>query len=172
MNYIVIDVETNGAIPENDDLLLLSATKITDGKIVETFSKLVKPSRPQTEELELLTGITNDDLNEADNVESVICEFKAFAKDCTVVSYDDFEYNFLKTKGFYAENIIYLREYIKNMYPDLKKYIVDAVIASLGLEEFLKSYVATSMFYGKTRLFYSLKVAVVFLSVLENFQSE
>ena len=94
MNFVTIDIETNGAVPENDDLLLLSATKIVNGEIAETFSRLVKPSRPQTEELELFTGISNDDLEDADESKKVISEFMEFAKDCVIVSYDDFEYIF------------------------------------------------------------------------------
>ena len=172
MNFITIDIETNGAIPENDDLLLLSATKISNGEIIETFSRLVKPSREQTEELELFTGITNEDLKSAEALENVIADFKEFAGDSTIVSYDDFEVVFLNNKGFKADRVIYLREYIKKAYPDLKRYIADSVIISLGLEEELKKYISSSLYFGKTRLFYSLKVAVIFLSVIENFLSE
>lgn len=172
MNFVIIDIETNGAIPETDDLLLLSATKISNGEIIETFSRLVKPSRPQTEELELFTGITNNDLQNADNIENVILDFKKFAKDCVIVSYDDFEYIFLTHKGFEADRIVYLRDYIKKKFPNLTRFIADAVIISLGLESVLKDYLSSSLFSGKTRLFYSLKVAVIFLSVIENFLNE
>lgn len=172
MKFVTIDIETNGAIPGKDDLLLLSATKIENSEIVETFSKLIKPSRFLTDELELFTGITNAELENANNADLVISEFKDFAKECIVVSYDDFEYNFLVNYGFTAQKVIYLRDYIKKTYPDLNRYIVDAVIISLGLEEKLKEYVSSNFYYGKTRLFYSLKVALVFLSVVENFMTE
>ena len=171
MEFVVIDIETNGALPETDDLLLLSATKISNGEIIETFSRLVKPTRSQTEELELFTGITNNDLNDAEQLEKVIFEFSEFAKECVVVSYDDFEYKFLNGKGFVAENVIYLRDYIRKCYPDFTRYIVDAVVINLGLEEKLKEYISSPLYYGNTRLFYSLKVAIVFLSVIENFMS-
>ena len=169
MKFVTIDIETNGAIPESDDLLLISATKISDGKIIETFSKLVKPSRPQTEELELFTGITNSDLENAFPLEEVISEFKEFTKECVIVSYDDFECLFLEQKGFKADKIILLREHIKKTYPEIKRYIADAVIVSLGLEDVLKEYISTQLYYDKPRLFYSLKVAVIFLSVIEKF---
>lgn len=169
MKYTVIDIETNGANPQNDDVLLLSATKITDGKISDTFSKLIKPTRPQTEELELFTGISNKDIESAEELETVIKEFSEFAKDSVIVSYDDFEYFFLENKGFKAEKVIYLREYIRKTYPDVGKYIADGVLISLGLEGALKEFLASEMYYGKTRLFYSLKVALIFLSVIENF---
>lgn len=169
MKYTVIDIETNGANPQNDDVLLLSATKITDGKISDTFSKLIKPTRPQTEELELFTGISNKDIESAEELETVIKEFSEFAKDSVIVSYDDFEYFFLENKGFKAEKVIYLREYIRKTYPDIGRYIADGVLISLGLEGALKEFLASEMYYGKTRLFYSLKVALIFLSVIENF---
>ena len=101
-----------------------------------------------------------------------IADFSDFTKDCVIVSYDDFEYNFLENKGFRAEKIICLREYIRKTYPDLGRYIADAVIISLGLEEKLKEYISMPLFFGKSRLFYSLKVAVIFLSVIENFLTD
>ena len=170
MNYTVIDIETNGANPENDDVILLSATKIVDGKIAETFSKLVKPSRPQTEELELFTGITNKELESAEEMDTVMKEFFDFSKDSAIVSYDDFEYFFLESKGFKSEKVIYLREYIKKTYPEIGKYIADGVLISLGLEGKLKEHLVSEIYYGKTHLFYSLKVALIFLAVIENFE--
>lgn len=172
MNFVVIDIETNGVNPENDDLLLLSATKICDGEITDTFSKLVKPSRSQTDELELFTGITNKELESADSIENVISDFQKFSKGCTIVSYDDFEVYFLENKGIKIAKVIYLREYIRNTYPDLGKYIADAVVVSLGLEEMVKNHISTPLYYGKSRLFYSLKVAAIFMSVIENFITE
>ncbi len=168
MNYITIDIETNGANPETDDILLLSAVKITDGKITDTFSRLVKPSRPQSDEMALFTGITNEDLTDADELSLVIKEFSDFSRDCVIVSYDNFEYFFLNSKGFVAENIIYLREYLKNNYTNIEKFIADAVIISLGLEKHLKEEINRPAFYNKTRLFYALKVAIIFMFVLKN----
>lgn len=167
MKYIAIDIETNGTNPEKDDILLISAVKLIDGKISETFSKLVKPTKMQTDELELFTGISNKDLENADSLENVIKEFCLFAKGCTVVSYDDFEYYFLNAKGFFADKIIYLREYLKKNYDNIQKFIVDAVIITLGLEKELKTYINSPMFYKKSRLFYSLKVAVIFKYVCD-----
>ena len=165
MNYITVDIETNGVSPKNDDILLISAVKIINGEICDTFSKLVKPLRPQTEELELFTNITNKELEYAESLETVIKDFAEFAEGCTVVSYDEFEYNFLNYKGFSSDNVIYLREYIKKNYPQIEKYIADAVIYALGLEKDLKVLVNSPMFYKKTRLFYALKVACIFTFV-------
>jgi len=169
MDYIIVDIETNGPNPENDDILLISAVKISGENIVDTFSKLVKPSRPQTEHFEIFTGITNKDLECADEICDVLEEFREFSNDATIVSYDDFEYFFLNSKGFEAQKVIYLRDYIRKTYPNLNKYIADGVIISLGLQQNLQECMDSLMFSGKTRLLYALKVSVIFLNIIKNF---
>lgn len=73
--YVVIDVETSGLDPDFDEIIRLSALKIKSGAIAEGFSALAKPAKPLTEDVELLTGITNADLAEKHAIIDLLPDF-------------------------------------------------------------------------------------------------
>lgn len=61
-SYIVIDVETTGLYPSQDDIIEIAALRVVDGVPVREFSRLVCIDRPLSTEIVRLTGITNEDL--------------------------------------------------------------------------------------------------------------
>ena len=66
--YVVVDLETTGLDPDKDEIIEIGSLKVVDGKVVDEFHALVHPSGELPEEVESLTGITNDDL-EKDGIE-------------------------------------------------------------------------------------------------------
>lgn len=87
-NYVVIDIETSGLNPENDEIIRLSALKIENKKISERFSVLAKPTKPLTEEVEILTGITNVDLEEKCGINDLLPDFLNFIGDNPLVAHN------------------------------------------------------------------------------------
>ena len=47
--YVVIDIETTGLSPNNCEIIELSALKVENNEITDTFSSLVKPAAPVPE---------------------------------------------------------------------------------------------------------------------------
>ncbi len=45
-DYVVFDLETTGISAVNDAVIEISAVKVQQGRVVETFSTLVNPQRP------------------------------------------------------------------------------------------------------------------------------
>ena len=74
-NYVVIDIETSGINPDKDEIIRLSALSIVNGNEAGTFFKLAKPIKPLTEEIEILTGITNVDLKEKCGINDLLPDF-------------------------------------------------------------------------------------------------
>ena len=74
-NYVVIDIETSGINPDKDEIIRLSALSIVNGNEAGTFFKLAKPINPLTEEIEILTGITNVDLKEKCGINDLLPDF-------------------------------------------------------------------------------------------------
>lgn len=70
-NFVVIDIETSGLDENKDKIIELSALKIENGKVTDRFSSLCKPSKPLLKEVEILTGITNGDLNDKPMIKDV-----------------------------------------------------------------------------------------------------
>ena len=87
-NYVIIDVETSGLNSETDEIIRLSALKIENGKIAERFSVLAKPMKPLTEEIEILTEITNVDLSEKCRINDLLPDFLNFIGDNPLVAHN------------------------------------------------------------------------------------
>lgn len=87
-NYVVIDIETSGINPDKDEIIRLSALSVVNGNEAGTFFKLVKPINPLTEEIEILTGITNADLNEKCRINDLLPDFLNFIGDNPLVAHN------------------------------------------------------------------------------------
>ena len=87
-NYVIIDVETSGLDPYEEEIIKLSALKIENKMISKRFSELVKPTKPLTEEVEFLTGITNVDLNEKCRINDLLPDFLSFIGEDPLVAHN------------------------------------------------------------------------------------
>ena len=87
-NYVVIDIETSGINPDKDEIIRLSALHIVNGNEAGTFFKLAKPITPLTEEIEILTGITNVDLKEKCGINDLLPDFLNFIGDNPLVAHN------------------------------------------------------------------------------------
>lgn len=136
-DYVVIDIETTGFSPEYDSIIDLSAVKVSNNKITEKFSSLVKPSSLCYDEGDApgidyitdengekcfyvdnfiinLTGITNKMLAEAGVIENVLPEFLDFVGDSHIVGHNvNFDINFI-----YDESLRFLDKPFKNNFTD------------------------------------------------------
>ena len=87
-NYVIIDIETSGLDPYEEEIIKLSALKIENKMISERFSELVKPTKPLTEEVETLTGITNADVGEKCLINDLLPDFLSFIGDNPLVAHN------------------------------------------------------------------------------------
>ncbi len=95
-DYTVVDIETTGLSPHKCEIIEISALKVRGDKIVDTFSSLIKPSKPVSSFITNLTGITNDMVNAAPDIKSVLPEFLTFAgKDFILGHNVNFDINFI-----------------------------------------------------------------------------
>lgn len=98
-NCIVIDIETTGLDPRFDEIIELSAIKVRGGEAVEQFSTLVKPHYLVPEFITELTGITNDDLQDAPTLDEVLEQYIGFLGTEIIVGHNvNFDINFLYDK--------------------------------------------------------------------------
>lgn len=61
-SYIVIDIETTGLHPSQDDIIEIAALSVVEGVPMREFSRLICIDRPLPAKIVQLTGITNEDL--------------------------------------------------------------------------------------------------------------
>ncbi|MFQ6772849.1 MAG: PolC-type DNA polymerase III [Clostridia bacterium] len=95
--YVVFDIETSGLSPETDEIIEIGAVKIQDDKIVSTFSVLIKPSFPVSEEITNLTGISNEMLENCESINNVMPDFYKYCHGATLVGHnlEDFDFKFV-----------------------------------------------------------------------------
>lgn len=75
---VAFDTETSGQYPIESEIIELGAVKWFEGKIVDRFQTLLKPSRKLEEENIRIHGITNEMVAEAPKMEEKILSFCEF----------------------------------------------------------------------------------------------
>ena len=112
--YAVIDIETTGLSPEYDSIIELSALKVKDNNVVDTFTSLVNPGFKIDSFITELTGITNEMLKDANKIEKVLPDFMSFIGDLHLVGHNvNFDVNFI-----YDNSIEILNKPLKNNFTD------------------------------------------------------
>jgi len=70
-DYIIIDIETTGFNPKNNEIIEIAAIKICDNKICSIFQSLIRPTTTINYFISNLTGTTNEMVADANSVEEV-----------------------------------------------------------------------------------------------------
>lgn len=95
--YVCIDLETTGLNPKKDKIIEIGGVKVVEGKVVDTFSTFVNPGRQLEKRIVELTGILDDDLEQAPYIEEVFPRLEMFLGDLPLVGHSlIFDYSFLK----------------------------------------------------------------------------
>lgn len=100
--FVIVDLETSGLDENRDYITEVGAIKIEDGVICDRFATLV--NTPQMTELpreiEVLTGITFNELQSAPSICNVLKKLSEFSKGCKFVAHNaPFDIAFLRKWG-------------------------------------------------------------------------
>ena len=100
LKIVVFDIETTGFNPEQgDEIISIGAIKMHGSSIREddTFYSLIYSEKEIPLDIVELTGITNEQLEDASLVGDVLIEFLQYTKDCTLVAHHaNHERNFMQ----------------------------------------------------------------------------
>lgn len=89
--------KTTGLAPKQDKIIEIGAVRVRDGQIVGSFTSFVNPGRILPAHITELTGILQEQVDEAETMESVLPAFLEFAGDLPLVGHRIlFDYGFLK----------------------------------------------------------------------------
>ena len=80
--YVVFDVETTGLSAVYDTIIELAAVKIKNGEIIDRFESFANPHHPLSATTINLTGITDDMVQDAPEVEDVLKRFHEMGWRC------------------------------------------------------------------------------------------
>lgn len=104
-NFTVIDIETTGLNAAVDKIIELSAIKVRENQIIETFSKLINPEKKISSFISKLTGINDTMLAKADLINNVLPNFLDFVSDDIILGHNvRFDINFINNKSLQLLN--------------------------------------------------------------------
>ncbi len=138
-SFVVFDLETTGLDSTKDKIIEIGACKILQGKIVETFSTFVKPSRHIPKEITELTGIDDAMVKDAPSINYVLPDFYKFCYKSTMVGHNvgfdiSFIYFIAKKLSYNFDNpLIDTIEMARNKLPGLKNYKLGTVVDKLNI---------------------------------------
>ena len=95
-DYTVVDLETTGFSAQYNHIIEIGCIKFRKGEEVIRYQSLVKSPEPIPYVIECLTGIHNEDIQDAPTFENIGMELWDFLKDEIVVGHNvNFDVNFL-----------------------------------------------------------------------------
>ena len=141
-NYVVLDLETTGLMPDFDEIIEIVALKIENGNITDTFQQLVKPENEIGSFIEQLTGITNEMLSTAPKINEALPLFDKFVGDSIVVGHNvNFDVNFLYDNYMnvferpFSNDFIDTMRIARKIYPKLPHHRLKDIVQYLGIAE-------------------------------------
>lgn len=140
--FCVFDIETTGLSFQNDKITEIGAVILKKGEIIARYDTFVNPNMEIPENIVELTGITNDMVADARQIEEVLPEFFDFVGDRILVAHNaSFDTGFIRkacedkgfTFGFTYLDTVALSKFVN---PDLKKHKLDVLAEYFKLGDF------------------------------------
>lgn len=103
-DYVVLDFETTGLRPGDDQIIQVGAVKYINHERVGLMNQLVNPLRAISPRITSLTGITNESVSKKPSIGTVIHELLLFIGDLPIVAHNaSFDMGFLYALEHLAE---------------------------------------------------------------------
>ncbi|MBA2174073.1 PolC-type DNA polymerase III [Halobacillus locisalis] len=139
--YVVFDVETTGLSAVYDKIIELAAVKVKNGEIIDRFERFANPHQPLSQTTIDLTGITDDMVKDAPEIEDVLRDFHEWMEDDILVAHNaSFDMGFLNA-GFQridmgkAKNpVIDTLELARLLVPELKNHRLNTLCKKFDIE--------------------------------------
>ncbi len=139
--YVVFDVETTGLSAVYDTIIELAAVKIQGGEIIDRFESFANPHHPLSATTINLTGITDDLVENAPEIEEVLQKFHDWTSDAILVAHNaSFDMGFLnvgykKINLGKAQNpVIDTLELARYLYPEMKNHRLNTLAKKFDVE--------------------------------------
>lgn len=137
--FAFVDLETTGMRHLHDRIIEIGILRVEDNTITQTFQSLVNPQIYVAPEIEVLTGISTNDLDSAPTFDSITTKIQEIIDGCIVVAHNvRFDYGFLKHE-FRRLGIDFSPKHFctvklsKYLFPQYPKHNLDSIIERFNL---------------------------------------
>jgi predicted DnaQ family exonuclease/DinG family helicase len=133
--YVSLDLETTGLDPEREAIIEVGAVKFRGDRVLETWSSLVKPERTIPYKIKRLTGIQQEEADDAPSIFTIIGQLASFIKDYPLVGHSiAFDLSFLRQRGLLLANpAIDTFELASILVPHASRYSLGKLADELGV---------------------------------------
>jgi DNA polymerase-3 subunit alpha (Gram-positive type) len=96
--FVFFDLETTGLSPRSCRIIEIGALRVADGGVAcDSFHALIRIDEPVPFFISRLTGITDEMLEDGEEIDDVLPRFREFIEDLPLVAYNvDFDMGFLR----------------------------------------------------------------------------
>jgi|HigsolmetaGSP12D_1036236.scaffolds.fasta_scaffold01174_3 ATP-dependent DNA helicase DinG len=141
MKFAVLDLETTGTSPEKDEIIQVGLALMDESGAVESvYASLVRPSSPIPDWISRLTGITDESVQDAPDLESVMAEIVPLLQDAVLVAHNvRFDAGFLQAAldrcGYlpFSGRMLDTLELARLVFPTMASYRLSSLTHSLGI---------------------------------------
>lgn len=99
-DYVVLDLETTGFSPAFDEIIEVGAIKVRDSQIVSEFNKIINVGHELPEFITELTGITDEDIRNGEDLGAVLQELELFIEESLIIGHNiSFDLRFLNASS-------------------------------------------------------------------------
>lgn len=140
-DFIVIDFETTGLNPIDNEIIEVSALKYIDRKFVDSYITLIKPKNRIPGYITQINGITNEMVKDSPTTEAVIPILLNFIGDLTIVAHNaSFDMKFLKCNaekcGYKVDNSsLDTLTLSRKAFPNLNNHKLATVARHVGIKD-------------------------------------
>lgn len=131
-DYVLFDLETTGLSTENDQVVEISALKVTGGEVTDEFSTLVNPGMHIPYQASCINGITDDMVKDAPDTEHALKNFIFFIGKSILVGHNikRFDLGFIQRDSvrFFGKQIT--NDFVDTL-PLSRRYLPDLTSHSL-----------------------------------------
>ncbi len=139
--YVVFDVETTGLSAVYNTIIELAAVKIHNGEIIDRFESFANPHHRLSATTINLTGITDDMVQDAPEIDIVLRKFAEWTGDSILVAHNaSFDVGFINVgyqKAGMAKStnpVIDTLELGRFLYPELKNHRLNTLAKKFDIE--------------------------------------
>ncbi len=136
--YAFLDLETTGLDPGSDDIIEIGVVTANAQTIIDRYRTFVKPARKLPRKIVKLTGITDNMLKRAPQIEDVKAKLLTFIGELPVVGHNiSFDLGFLNNKlGVALKNQpLDTMDFVQVVFPKAASYRLEYIKGVLGINE-------------------------------------
>ena len=141
-DFTVIDIETTGLSPKDNEIIELGAVKYRDGEIVSQYQQLINPGTSIPQSITKLTGITDDMVRDAPAFDESVDGFLAFIGDDLLLGHNtNFDINFIYDACVACGHDPIKNDFVdtmrisKKMHPEYPNHKLQTLTKELGVDD-------------------------------------